>query len=85
MSPNHSLLRRAEAVRLGGAQDKQSFTCKPALELGLELGREPQAGTEALLPSRCKAELSSPCCALTQAVSLCLATVLGPRCPSHAV
>lgn len=35
MSPNHPFLRRGEAVRLGGAWDKRSFTCKPALHLGL--------------------------------------------------
>lgn len=35
MSPNHPFLRRGEAVSLGGAWDKWSFTCKPALHLGL--------------------------------------------------
>lgn len=75
MSPNLSFLRRAEAVRLGGAWDKWGFTCKPALELGLEPGKESQAGTEALLPPWCNAEPGSPCPVPVQAVSLCLATV----------
>jgi len=70
MSPSHSFLGGGEAARLGGARDKWSFACKPALELV----REPQPGTEAPLPPQCEAEPGSPCPALARAVSPCLAT-----------